>query len=185
MKKAHNTRRGRERGLEKIYKPSLTSRQSLSIQPNGSCCWGWHPPRVIARDSKQEPLGTLSICFLLFIRVVTYLDRLSLQADEPRRPNLIVIMADDLGAKELGCHGHPRHNTPRLDALAAEGVRFRTGHAAPVCSPTRVMIMTGRYGFRTGWNNLMLLAYAPRNDSPLFDMVLAGPLQGFLVVTHR
>lgn len=93
-----------------------------------------------------------------------------LQAAEPRQPNLIVIMADDLGAKELGCYGNPKHETPRLDAMAKDGVRFRTCYSAPVCSPTRVMIMTGRYGCRTGWNNFMLRAYAPREDSPLFDV---------------
>ncbi|CAL1125017.1 unnamed protein product [Cladocopium goreaui] len=89
---------------------------------------------------------------------------------EARKPNLVVIMADDLGAKELGCYGNADHETPRLDAMAAEGIRFRTCYSAPVCSPTRVMIMTGRYGFRTGWNNFLLRAYAPREDSPLFDL---------------
>ncbi len=108
--------------------------------------------------------------FVLVACVAMLLGTAPLQAEPPRRPNLVVIMADDLGAKELGCYGHPRHKTPRLDAMAASGIRFRTCYAAPICSPTRVMIMTGRYGFRTGWNNFMLRAYAPRRDSPLFDI---------------
>jgi arylsulfatase A len=64
-------------------------------------------------------------------------------------------MADDLSACELGCYGHPAHRTPHLDSLAAAGVRFRTAWSTPVCSPSRVQILTGRYGFRTGWFNYM------------------------------
>jgi len=60
-------------------------------------------------------------------------------------------MADDLSARELGCYGHPEHRTPNLDKLAATGVRFSTCWATPICSPSRAEIMTGRYGFRTGW----------------------------------
>ena len=68
-----------------------------------------------------------------------------------RKPNVILILADDLGAKELGCYGHPTHKTPNLDRMAAEGMRFETFYANPLCTPTRVAIMTGQYGFRTGF----------------------------------
>ena len=67
------------------------------------------------------------------------------------RPNIILIMADDLSARELGCYGHPEHRTPHLDELARTGARFRTCWATPLCLPSRGQIMTGRYGFRTGW----------------------------------
>ena len=71
-----------------------------------------------------------------------------------RRPNIIVFLADDLGAHELGCYGNQEHDTPNLDRLAATGTRFRTAYATPVCAPSRMMILTGRYGFRTGvYNN--------------------------------
>ena len=52
-------------------------------------------------------------------------------------PNFVVIMADDLGAKELGCYGHPDHRTPNLDRLAETGVQFDTAYTCPVCHPTR------------------------------------------------
>ena len=80
----------------------------------------------------------------------------NLQAkDHPsgRKLNFVVIMADDMGAAELACYGNTEHKTPNLDKLASEGMRFRTCYSTPLCSPTRVMIMTGRYGFRTGWYN--------------------------------
>ncbi len=80
----------------------------------------------------------------------------SLAQDAGRPPSIVLIMADDLSARELGCYGHPEHRTPNLDRLAATGVAFRTCWATPICSPSRAAIMTGRYGFRTNWfhNNL-------------------------------
>ncbi|MFM7168005.1 MAG: sulfatase-like hydrolase/transferase, partial [Planctomycetaceae bacterium] len=51
------------------------------------------------------------------------------------RPNVILILADDLGAAELGCYGHPEHQTPNLDRMAADGVRFETFYAMPLCTP--------------------------------------------------
>ncbi len=68
-----------------------------------------------------------------------------------RRPNVILLMADDCSAREFGCYGHPVHKTPVLDRLAETGVMFKTCWATPICSPSRAMIMTGRYGHRTGW----------------------------------
>jgi len=53
-------------------------------------------------------------------------------------PNFVVIMADDLGAKELGCYGRERHRTPHLNAQARTGVRFETCYTAPICHPTIV-----------------------------------------------
>ncbi|MFT4585995.1 MAG: hypothetical protein ACI9VS_000086 [Candidatus Binatia bacterium] len=63
-----------------------------------------------------------------------------------RSPNIIVILADDIGAAELSCYGHPEHKTPVLDRLGDEGVKFETCFTAPVCHPTRFMLMTGQYG---------------------------------------
>ncbi len=64
------------------------------------------------------------------------------------RPNVILIMADDLGIETLGCYGGVSYKTPELDRLAAEGVRFDDAHAVPLCTPTRVALMTGKYNFR-------------------------------------
>jgi arylsulfatase A len=86
------------------------------------------------------------------------------------RPNFIVIMADDLGAKELGCYGHPSHRTPHLDRLAAQGMRFRTCYSTPLCSPTRVMIMTGRYAFHTGWYNFINRPGSPTYKDKSYDL---------------
>ena len=64
------------------------------------------------------------------------------------RPNIILIMADDLGYECLGCNGSTSYKTPHLDHLAASGVRFTHAHSQPLCTPSRVQIMTGQYNFR-------------------------------------
>src|SRR5882724_7208668 len=61
------------------------------------------------------------------------------------RPNVILIVIDDLGWADLSCYGSKLHLTPRLDGMAAGGIRFTQAYAAcPVCSPTRAAIMTGK-----------------------------------------
>jgi arylsulfatase A-like enzyme len=66
-------------------------------------------------------------------------------------PNIIIMLADDLGYGDLACYGCPNIETPRLDRLAAEGCQFSDAYAsAPVCSPTRVALMTGQYQQRLG-----------------------------------
>ena len=65
------------------------------------------------------------------------------------RPNVIFILIDDLGWKDLGCYGSTFYQTPHIDRLAEEGMRFTNGYAAcNVCSPTRAAIMTGKYPAR-------------------------------------
>ena len=64
-------------------------------------------------------------------------------------PSFVFIMADDLGYADLGCYGARADMTPRLDRMAAEGLRFTDGYSnSPVCSPTRFALMTGRYQYR-------------------------------------
>lgn len=66
------------------------------------------------------------------------------------RPNILFILADDLGYGDLSCYGRPDYQTPQLDRLAAKGVRFVNAYSAsPVCTPTRCAFITGRYPART------------------------------------
>lgn len=71
-------------------------------------------------------------------------------APAPARPNIILILADDLGWADLGCYGNTFHETPSLDRLAREGMRFTHFHAGPVCSPTRCNIQSGQDQARFG-----------------------------------
>jgi arylsulfatase A len=88
-------------------------------------------------------------------------------ADSPK-PNIVVIVADDLGYGDLGCFGHPRIKTPSLDRLAGEGVRFTTFYSgAPICSPSRAALFTGRHPYRVGirdWISQDSGVYLPRSE---------------------
>jgi arylsulfatase A-like enzyme len=69
--------------------------------------------------------------------------------DSAALPNVVVILADDVGYGDLGCYGATRVKTPHLDRLAAEGIRFTDGHAASAtCTPTRYALLTGQYPWR-------------------------------------
>ena len=91
----------------------------------------------------RRPQYTL-VCFIV-------LGLLSIANAEERRPNIIVILCDDLGYGDLECFGHPHIKTPHLNRLAVEGMRLTNCYsAAPVCSPSRVGLLTGRSPNRAG-----------------------------------
>jgi arylsulfatase A-like enzyme len=75
-------------------------------------------------------------------------------SSDERKPNIVLILADDLGFGDLGCYENVANRTPHLDQLAQEGLRFTDFHAnGPVCSPTRAALLTGRYQQRVGIEN--------------------------------
>jgi arylsulfatase A len=69
------------------------------------------------------------------------------------KPNIIFILADDYGTGEVSGYGADHYKTPNIDALARGGIRFTNAYTAPLCGPSRALIMTGRYAFRTGATN--------------------------------
>ena len=90
------------------------------------------------------------------------MDRAMDTGAEPRPPNFIVIFCDDLGYGDLGCYGSADHDTPRLDRMAAEGMRFTDAYVpSPVCTPSRAGLLTGCYprrvGLEAGEGNLPVL----------------------------
>lgn len=92
-------------------------------------------------------LGLLRIFGLLWLGAS--LAGTALCADLASKPNIIVIVVDDLGYGDLGCYGHPKFKTPNIDRMAAEGARLTQFYApAPYCNPSRFALMTGRYEFR-------------------------------------
>src|SRR5829696_4007953 len=75
--------------------------------------------------------------------------QMAVAADRP--PNVIIILTDDQGYNDLGCYGSPLIKTPRIDQMAAQGMRFTDFYSpAPVCTPTRAGLLTGSYPQRIG-----------------------------------
>jgi arylsulfatase A len=80
----------------------------------------------------------------------------------PNRPNIVWIMADDMGWGDLGCYGSEKIPTPNMDRIAAEGIRFRDAHSSSaVCSPSRYSVLTGRYCWRTWLERWVLNGFGP------------------------
>jgi hypothetical protein len=77
--------------------------------------------------------------------VLTVLITIPTPMQKPSHYNFIVIMADDLGTKELGCYNNPSHRTPNLDRIATEGMRFRTAWSTRLRILSRAMILTSQY----------------------------------------
>ena len=90
-------------------------------------------------------LRLCTLCLALFAPA------LATSEDRQGQPNMIIIMADDLGYGELSCYGNKAYKTPHLDALARAGLRFTDYPSnGAVCSPTRAALLTGRYQQRAG-----------------------------------
>lgn len=103
----------------------------------------------------------------------------NLQAQSPNskpKPNIVFIMADDLGYMDLGCYGNPYNEPPHIDSLAKRGMRFTQAYAAsPVCSPSRAAILTGKHPARLQLTNFLV---GERTDS--LSPVLPAKWQKFL-----
>jgi arylsulfatase A-like enzyme len=91
-------------------------------------------------------MGVLAVKIRLLGLVFSLLSPLLLASTSPM--NIIVILSDDVGAETIGAYGGESYQTPQLDRLAADGIRFEYGHAQPLCTPSRVKIMTGQHNFR-------------------------------------
>ena len=115
-----------------------------------------------------------SISRLLAVALLTtFLSNLAIPssafaADKPSRPNVVLIMIDDMGYGDLGFIGNPLIRTPNLDAMALRSARMNNFYVSPVCAPTRACLMTGRYNYRTrcidtyiGW---LFLRQAEKSD---------------------
>src|SRR2546425_13151278 len=98
----------------------------------------------------RKPLNALRLFSGLALFLAALLNASAVPAAE-RKPNILLIVADDLGYGELGCQGNPQIPTPNIDSIARGGIRCTSGYVScPVCSPTRAGLMTGRYQQRFG-----------------------------------
>lgn len=110
------------------------------------------------RFRPRSVAGFLSIGAVVLIAFVTHRPNVA-----PPRPNIVFILADDLGYNDLRCYGNPFNETPHLDSLARRGIRFTQAYSAcPVCSPSRAAILTGKHPARLHLTNFLV---GERTDS--------------------
>jgi len=125
--------------------------------------------------SRITPLLTLFI-----LSAVWQLTAQVARGAEGRRPNIVILFADDLGYGELGCQGNPQIPTPHIDSIAASGIRFTDGYVtAAYCSASRAGLMTGRYQTRFGYefNPIGQHNEDPRAGLPATEVTLAQHLR--------
>jgi arylsulfatase A-like enzyme len=114
------------------------------------------------------------------MRTIALFLALGLMADDasalgaPERPNIILVMADDVGYGDFSCLGNPIIKTPNIDAFHARSVRFRDFHVSPTCAPTRAALLTSRHEFKSGVTHTIL----ERERLSLRAVTLANVLQG-------
>jgi len=109
-------------------------------------------------------VGLLALLLPLTVCNATAAEEDGLNRPNLNRPNIVILLADDLGYGELGCQGNPQIPTPHIDSIADHGVRFRCGYVtASYCSPSRAGLMTGRYQSRFGYEQNPTGA---RNEDP-------------------
>ncbi len=128
-------------------------------------------------------LGTWMVIVFVGSMVFSCVRAVALGADASRRlapPNIVFILADDLGWSDLGCFGNSFIETPNIDALAAGGTRFTSAYTAPVCMPSRGMILSGQSSARTGLYKVPF----PGNDRP-WARVVPPDNWGFRPVNSR
>ena len=91
----------------------------------------------------------------------------TLAEEAPNKPNIVVVMTDDQGWSDLGCHGHPIVSTPNLDRMHQQSVRLTNFHVDAFCSPTRAALLTGRMSQRTGVTSTYGLRNLLRTDETI------------------
>jgi arylsulfatase/arylsulfatase A len=135
-------------------------------------CWVASVAELVCRLLHRITTRALGLTILL-VAISPHFTAYS--ADLASRPNVVLILADDQGYGDLGCHGNSLLRTPRLDQLAAESVRLTQFYVSPVCAPTRASLLTGRYSYRTGVTDTYLgRALLHRDERTLPDVLAAA-----------
>jgi arylsulfatase A-like enzyme len=137
-------------------------------------------------DNMRQAIRALILAVVVLlggsVEVATARER----AADSRKPNIVLLMTDDQGYGDLGCHGNKIIRTPNLNSLHRQSVRLTNFHVDPTCSPTRSALMTGRYSSRTGvWHTIMGRSLLRRDETIMADhFVRAGYRTGIFGKWH-
>ena len=117
-----------------------------------------------------EPIGKILLKLFTVLLLSVFLD-----AAAAEKPNVIIVITDDQGYGDLGCHGNPILKTPHIDAFYKDAVRLDNYHVDPTCAPTRSALMTGRYSDRVGvWHTIQGRNMLRRRETTMADIFKAN-----------
>jgi arylsulfatase A len=138
--------------------------RAREVSADGEVVWEyWHPAQ---EDGKVLTIVRMKRIDGELLQSVKQLDRESTlqendaSVDDEQRPNVVIIFTDDQGYGDVGVHGATGFETPHLDQLAAQGLQLTDFYVAPVCTPSRAQLMTGRYAFRMELGNRVLFPFS-------------------------
>ncbi len=120
---------------------------------------------------RRLAVATASALLILLLPVIGVADR---ETEAARKPNVVLVITDDQGYGDLGCHGNSMINTPHLDRLYGQSVRLTDFHVSPCCTPTRAALMTGHDTLRTGAWGTTWGRSLPRKDEVMMAQVFAA-----------
>ncbi len=119
----------------------------------------------------MKPVPYLSIPLVIAAATVQ-ITALLIPGNLSARPNVLLILTDNQSYHELGCHGHETVQTPNIDALSRESIDFTNFHAPPYCSPSRGLLLTGRYALRSGIHNTIGgVSILHQNETTIADLL--------------
>ncbi len=113
-----------------------------------------------------------SIIFIILIHSLSLSVLSQKGKNGSKKPNIIYILADDLGIGDVSAYGSDSNHTPNIDKLAKNGIQFQHMYTAPLCGPSRALILTGRYAFRTGGVNQDMVGRIKPENEVLIPSVL-------------
>jgi arylsulfatase B len=188
--------------VEKVFQMNTYEQLKLSICILIAFTWGWLPKNLSAAQRESDPVkvfilagqsnmvgdgrinpvdkkGTLA--YMAQKSKKTELFKHLVDENGQRRlPNIIILLADDLGWADVGYHGG-KIATPNIDRLASEGVRLENFHVCPLCSPTRAGLMTGRWPIRYGMGESVITPWRkyglPTNEQTLANLIAKAGYQ--------
>jgi arylsulfatase A-like enzyme len=131
---------------------------------------------IVAATASNEEADLRIVLWLAAVVVMAAAAVATSRAADAPRPNILFIIADDMGYADVGFNGGTAIKTPHIDSIAAGGARFEQFYVQPVCSPTRAALMTGRYPMRYGFQTGVVRPYA-QYGLPLEERMLPAALK--------
>ena len=156
--------------------------EQLARDREGPSIEGRLPSPPVSPNARTFRKPAQTLCRLAFAGVLVAAGCGGVPDGGPLRPNIVLVLADDLGWKDLGCQGSPVYETPNIDRLAAGGTRFLQAYSnCPVCSPSRAALLTGQSPGRVGFTGH--ITAIGRHRYPETGAIV--PPQDFMYLRHE
>lgn len=115
----------------------------------------------LSREKRAKLLVSFIILWKMELKILLLIFAVCAAGDAKKKPNIVIIMADDLGHRDLSCRGADEFPTPEIDAFFYNSVILDRFYTPPVCTPSRTSLLTGKYPHRVGMQNFVIPSWEP------------------------